>query len=209
MSGESCSLGTSNFRRLVSVVQMSDGGSGRLKEEVFSDWTDAGFNTREEVGVVSIMERQRLMEGRDAALGGGDALAGTMGATNKFEKPSGLSSWGATSFMRSIRMASSSSPLVSEENFLNGLPPSVEASVGASCVVVTVAMVKVAVVVVTAVELEPAVDDNVVEVTTVTGFTGETANCVLAGDRSRLSLRGAQLIGTLKQSSSTFLPLSE
>ena len=82
--------------------------------------------TREEVGVVSIMERQRLMSGRDAALGVGDILAGTMGVTNKSEKPSGLSSWCATSFMRSIRMASSSSPLVSDENFLKGLPGSAE-----------------------------------------------------------------------------------
>lgn len=44
----------------------------------------------------------------------------------------------------------------------------------------------------------PTTDDTVVEDTTVTGFSGEIATRVLGGDKSRLSLRGAQLMGTLK-----------
>lgn len=75
---------------------------------------------------MSTIERHRLMEGRAGALGDGVTLAGCMGATNKLEKPRGFSSWGVTSFMRSINMASSSSPLVSDENFLKGLRPSVD-----------------------------------------------------------------------------------
>lgn len=146
---------------------------------------------------MSIMERQRLMAGRDAALGVGDILAGTMGVTNKSEKPSGLSSWCATSFMRSIRMASSSSPLVSDENFLKGLPGSAELC-GVRMSRFVTEVVDDMLVEETTVLLEPADGEDMEQETAVTGFTGDKVTCVLAGERSRLSLRGAQLIGTLK-----------
>lgn len=76
-------------------------------------------------------------------------------------------------------MASSSSPFERDENFLNGLRPSVDtAGIG---------------------ELMEVTDvDVVVEGTTETGFNGETATLALGGDKSKFSLRGAQLIGTLK-----------
>lgn len=46
---------------------------------------------------------------------------------------------------------------------------------------------------------EDTVDvDVVVEDTTGTDFNGEIATLALGGDKSRLSLRGAQLMGTLK-----------
>lgn len=156
--------------------------------------------TLDEVGVVSSMERHLLMEGRllkvvvVVAVGRAVVLAaagGWMGADSRLEKPTMdcCSFWLGTSSMRSMSRASSSSPLHRDENFLKGLRRSSE---------------------------EDAVDEtgvDVVEEKTVvraaTGFTGDTIVWGLAGDRSRFSLRGAQLTGTLKQSSSSFLPLSE
>lgn len=136
--------------------------------------------TLEEVGVVSIMDRQRRIEARAGTWSGGDILSCSIGADNKLEKPRGISSWGGISFIKSISIASSSSPFVREENFLKGFRSSADTEGTAELLVDTVDA------------------DAVVEGATGTNFSGETATLGLGGDKSRLSLRGAQLIGTLK-----------
>lgn len=76
-------------------------------------------------------------------------------------------------------MASSSSPFDRDENFLNGLRPSADTEG-------------------TGEQLEDVEHVDAVEGTTETGFNGEIATLVLGGDKSKFSLRGAQLTGTLK-----------
>lgn len=116
-----------------------------------------------------------------------------MGSDRSLENPTGSSSCVVISFIRSISIVSSSSGLESEENFLNGLRSSFTLDEEHTGVEVAA---------------ENTVVREEVAETTVTGFTGESASRGLGGDKSRLSFRGAQLTGTLKQSSS-FLPLSE
>lgn len=158
--------------------------------------------TLDEVGVVSSMDRHLLMDGRAlkvvvvlvervVVVVVLEAAGGWMGADSRLENPMGCcSSWLGTSSIRSMSRASSSSPLLRDENLRKGLLRSSEE--------------------------ESEVDETGVEVVEEKmvvrvdrGFTGDTMGWGLAGDRSRLSLRGAQLTGTLKQSSSSFLPLSE
>lgn len=139
--------------------------------------------------MVSTMDRHRRIEGRllTEELGvtwtsSDFTFAGEwIGADKRLDSPEGCPSSCVSSSMRSRSMASSSSPLIRDENFLNGREPSDRLGV-------LVTGVDVAAVNIDCWRLDTTVDD----------LPWEVDARGLSGERSRLSFLGAQLIGTLK-----------